>query len=973
MGWYAEIDKKLGGVLPGGVPISKPSTPVYIPPTKSTIVDKQPTAPTMNVTLPSGATITPTPAVTSPSMGGGGYIPPSSGGGSSGGGYVAPTPSGYIGQPISQRTSTKEEITQKLMSSQKETFKDYIKEPQTITRQMQFSTEKAITPLKDYGYVKPYTQSFIQSFKESGTNLIKGNFGDVFTPFGKSGTAINLLSPNLGIESVAYAIKKKTPFDVKRDITKAVIKSTGNEYFNYPEGPIRQSKIAEDIGISIYRKTSEDYNKMFIDLQQQVDTGLDISSAEKILSSYEDILQEKAQQKFKSEFDIKLAELSEGQKIINRQTRGLTSTGKIVEIGGPLAVDIGVMTLIPGGAGLKLIGAKDIIIGGKEQDILKVGSGSLFLGGSTLSSINKIPYEVSTLKATRELGTKGFKFGEIQFQGLNKDVSLVKGFREAEGLRQEITIAGNIYKEGEGFIQPGSRYALSTGGIIKNEYANLGRKDIIFIGGQTGQIGTKGFALPIGEAGDFTATFGRGTLVKEFETSAYGKLGISKESLTKQFKYNVQKFDNEFTSDYFMGVTKELGKDTFVTRSGKISSMELNPTREIEISNKVFNKDMITLYHTTPSKNIPSILEKGLIPGKASGIHGVIGDSDKVFTAISRQTAEGYKVMGEGREILNIQIPKKMFFEQVKKEGVGTIGQVKFDFIPTKYIEGSKDFGTGFSKIEKSVIKQTREGLLIKTNLKDFTITKIIKQPKFETTFDISTSNKGTDLALKQLAKQQTKSSKGFLTTSTVQQFKTELVPMIKSPTKSFSSQALSGLKLEGVKSSNKFATQLTKLDTRQKEFGQFNTFSSSLQKSDSMFKTSNLPKTTLATLPGQDQLQPGRLATMQLSGLKEIELSKEMFRTPAPFTTFSPGFKISPPGFSGLPFFGALPSLGDGGVSTRRKKKKKKVKTKIAPSFTAGVFDLRGPLPKSGKFGITPFQLRRIPKGGRNYFNIKI
>lgn len=899
MGWYTDIDKKLGGILPGGyVAPTQPTTPT---PTKSTTPNIQPTVPSMTITLPSGNKVTPSPVQTSPSIGGGGYVAPRTSGGSSGGGssYTPPTPSGYIGQPVSQQPkSTIEQINTPASNA----FTPYLPEAKTISRQIQEPVRNSIIPSSDYGLVKPYSQSFYESSKQSISNVLRGDFENTFTPFGRSGSSFQpttLFTPILEVASFGKAKNLPTEF--------------------FPQERI-------DIVRPIYKKGNE-------------------------MSFLPGALEKEYREK----------------------TFGLTTTGKTIEVGVPIAIeiaiDIGVMTLVPGGG--TIIGAKEFLVGASKGDNFRTVLGAGFVAGGAISKASKIPYEVSVMRDTRLIGQKGFTFGEVQMQGLNKDISLVKGYREAGGLRQEINVMGSVYKDSETFLQPGSKYSLTTGGIIKNEYSNLGRADIKFIGGQTGQIGAKGFTLPVGEAGDFTATFDKGTLVKEFESSAYGKLGISKESLNKQFNYNIKKSTNEFTSDYFMGVTKDYGKGTLVTRSGKISSMELNPTREIEVSNKVFSKDMISLYHATPSKNIPSIMEQGLIPGRASGIHGVIGDSDKVFTAISRQTAENYKLMGEGREILNIQVPKDLFFEQVRKEGVGTIGQVKFDMIPSKYIEGSKDFGTGFSTIQKSTIKQTREGLLVKTNLKDFTVTKVIKQPKFETTFDI-TSKAGSQLGLKQLIKQEAKLSKGFLTTSTVQQFKTELAPMVKFETKSFASQVTSGLKLESVKSSSKFGGQiLTGLDNKQRGFSTSNSFSSSLSKSDLSFKTSSLPRTTLASLPKQDQPQFSGLVSSQSFEFKQPELTKETFRTPSP-PSFETGFKISPPGFAGIPFFGALPSFGGESVGGRTYKRKKKKKTKIAPSFTAEVFNLRGPLPKAGKFGITPFQLRTIPRGGRNTYETK-
>lgn len=99
--------------------------------------------------------------------------------------------------------------------------------------------------------------------------------------------------------------------------------------------------------------------------------------------------------------------------------------------------------------------------------------------------------------------------------------------------------------------------------------------------------------------------------------------------------------------------------------------------------------DTILLYHVTTEKNVPNILKEGLIPSKTKGI---IGESDKVFTSISKKTAEGYKIMrGEEATILNINVPKEKFYQAVREEGVGTIGQVKFSKVPKEWIEKPKD------------------------------------------------------------------------------------------------------------------------------------------------------------------------------------------------------------------------------------------------------------------------------------------
>jgi hypothetical protein len=122
-----------------------------------------------------------------------------------------------------------------------------------------------------------------------------------------------------------------------------------------------------------------------------------------------------------------------------------------------------------------------------------------------------------------------------------------------------------------------------------------------------------------------------------------------------------------------------------------------------------------------------------------------------------------------------------------------------------------------------------------------------------------------------------------------------------------------------------------------------------SLQTS-SLVETKQMPK--LIQIPITNQITEQRTRTRY-----------QQITTQVPSMGFGTGFNIPVIPIIGLPSMSF--DLGLGG-STKRKGKRKK--SKVAPSFTAIAFNLKGAFPKSGKFGISPINLRYLPKKSKPF-----
>lgn len=407
------------------------------------------------------------------------------------------------------------------------------------------------------------------------------------------------------------------------------------------------------------------------------------------------------------------------------------------------------------------------------EEKVEASSFLVFGGLGALSKTRKIEKDIVKLEL-EQAGKQPIKFSEIQVIGKEGKGTrvIMKGESEFRNLKTEVEVAGTVYptgKSGKAFIMPtGTGEARISGETSWTLFG--GGKPTKLVGVQEFEVGAKGISFDLGKGklvgvpkkiseevtarqvvkGKAFGTIGTGTAIptkstsiifSEKQVSPYLTFPSSKIRYVsgRQARKTGKKLASELIKGYETGgtISKELTtaqsmkleKDLYLTatKKGDIGvSKIIYPKEETGVSIfrgetktpiKTFGEDTITVYHTTAEKNVPSILKEGLIPSKTSGIHGVIGESENVFTAISKQTAEGYKVMrGEGATILEIQVPKEKFFEAVREKGVGTIGQVQFKYVPSQWIKAQKEIGVskesllGVSKvIEKPVSKVTEK------------------------------------------------------------------------------------------------------------------------------------------------------------------------------------------------------------------------------------------------------------------------
>jgi hypothetical protein len=578
---------------------------------------------------------------------------------------------------------------------------------------------------------------------------------------------------------------------------------------------------------------------------------------------------------------------------------------------------------------------------------------------------------------------------ETRIEGSEFDINMIKGFKEVGNVKQEITIGpGKTLKNNNNFIQPGSPYEVVTEGTFKNPFPLPGEPKAFAIESyQRGQIGAKGISIGgikdtgamqtffdksfmvLPEDYSLTATIGKSTLVKEFESSAFApiKSGYEKE-LKKQLLSNSKTFStNElYSKENVFGLTGRVGVDTYgndilMTKSGNIKSFEYIPGRTETTVSQVFTKDIMKTYHGTSTLSKENIFSEGLKPGKFG----------EVFTTSERSFAEGYGAKGvfgygkakpgEGVEVLDIVMPKNIFKDlAIPREGLaGTSKEFAFKSIEPKYIKGSPEFGLGFTKFKTTKITYP-EDLKIDANLKDLGFTRVLKgKPRFETTIDFSGTKSGLDY-------------KRILKTESIQ---TDTSFIMKAGLKDFNKQlSLPNIKFgQGFKSQGFVPMEGLKTTTKSVNRDYFSPVS--LPKSSQRFNTglSIKPSSRYSDLGLVSPVQTSISKVTQIQytpQITDVNLKIDSRQLQIPDYNFDITPRMGPPigGFRGFDFgFPGLgfPDLGLGiGGTPRKQKKNKRKKTRIAPSFTASVFNITTGLPKSGKFGISPFTLRGLPKG---------
>jgi hypothetical protein len=812
------------------------------------------------------------------------YITPkkSSGGGGGGGSSSSvvsntSSPTGYsdtLGQPVSVAPSVK---------------------ANTLVNQSFNKSGSSIGPLQDYGFVKPYQQSFGGALVQTGKNI----FYDIGIAFGSASNR------DKEYRSITEPMNRYGTYNYKSFFSTAPLGIGIPGGIGIPSFGKRNSFETRETSFA------KSYSQQLPIIKQQEDLTSGFTTK---ANDYSSGLSSQAQGEYNSAFDIAQGgvssgtwSLSQGQDYLkqvgssietkyktqletynkNLQTEYSTSMGalegkreKVREsvYGGQIGLgtigkgvfEIGAISL--GGPQVAIaFGVKDVISGGMNQNVFQTVGGLSMVGISTGTQLAKLPYEISQSSALSSLEKQSFKFAEARFEGINSDFSIVRGTRTAGGLIQDINVAGKVIKKNELFFQPGSQLTSNIGGTIEsNWYGNLFKvKPQAYIGSQIGEFGSKGFTLPVtgitsGE--EIFGTIGKGTFVIKEESFGITKInklkdgsyGYDSDKLISSFKANTRTFENKYKLDYFSGFSKKLNDNTFVSRSGKITKMELNPGEEFG----------------------------------------------------------GFKI--------------------------------------------------------------SKEGLFIEANLKDITFTKTFPKSSLGTNTIVDFSNTKSGLqGLTQISKSSFSGS-GLVTKSIIQESKGSFIPKMITQTQSLSSKGF-GVSANSLSSFKTTPTQMSMSGLITIQRNKDYSLGTSFSKLDARVITNSIPRVSSASAFGfgtsfkQPSSQLSGLSSMQLTktdlGLKQMSMQELAMPsiTPTGFGGFGGigGFDF---GFPGI----GLPSFGGGLGYAKPKTRSKKRKTKIRPSLTAELFDIRGSLPKGGTFGITPFQIRAIPKGKGNPYATK-
>lgn len=290
----------------------------------------------------------------------------------------------------------------------------------------------------------------------------------------------------------------------------------------------------------------------------------------------------------------------------------------------------------------------------------------------------------------------------------------------------------------------------------------------------------------------------------------------------------------------------------------------------------------------------------------------------------------------------------------------------EFSYLPPKPVMKAQMAGKIYANFPVKLGFKQEASAKISASLKDITFTKLISREsiKGRNVFEVMPS-KGGSLVSAQSFK--TTPPQGLISEAVIksafQEYKSNVVVLKPTTRSSFVSPSFLG-------TSGRRGGQVTTTVQRQR-FNPTSLSTSNLgvtTKNQYVTKFANPLSTKQISGYGQrlksNQMQSPSLASSQLTGtsfkfgeltgLKQTQLNPPSLSPPIPLGGFGGG------GFFGGGF--SIPELGSGLGVVKPKRKGKRKKTKILPSFTAQVFDIRGALPKAGMFGITPFQLRKVP-----------
>lgn len=333
---------------------------------------------------------------------------------------------------------------------------------------------------------------------------------------------------------------------------------------------------------------------------------------------------------------------------------------------------------------------------------------------------------------------------------------------------------------------------------------------------------------------------------------------------------------------------------------GKILSTDLEP-----VTTGGFGETTQTFYHSTSSKNVPSILEKGLIPSAKSGVYqGKVKPLSFVSTGTSAEATKGFglrSVIQQGGEVktLKISIPEsKMSGLLASSEKLSGVNEFRFKEVPKEYI---------------SVLE-----------LKGFELPKA-QRATFEVASGLITKQAGRE----SLSMTGARGLTGFQGVSSLSVGSSSLTSGLKQSSFSFNTQTL------------------------QPQTG---------------YKFASVTVSGLSSGLGTVSLVKPSFVSPSASSLKSLELQsqaqayKQVSPLQNPTKTMAAGFGF---GFAPALGFGGgldMPSLG-GFALPKPKNRGRKASYDIAPSFTAIVENIKmtSPLKISSKVGVTPFQTRGL------------
>lgn len=156
------------------------------------------------------------------------------------------------------------------------------------------------------------------------------------------------------------------------------------------------------------------------------------------------------------------------------------------------------------------------------------------------------------------------------------------------------------------------------------------------------------------------------------------------------------KFEIAKSEIFFKDVTNPLARAT--GKTPKLTGLIVRAKEQLVIDTRpsfeiITKEPKLTLYHSTPKENLPSIFEVGLKPSSQTGIKQGIAPKEFVSLGTSSEIVSGfgYKRFGKiGGEVekLKIEIPKseaeKLVYKGTEPTG---IGEVRLKEVPVEYIK----------------------------------------------------------------------------------------------------------------------------------------------------------------------------------------------------------------------------------------------------------------------------------------------